>query len=187
MRTAKLILNKYIGVKMKCYGFILLLAAMIMASNVNAQKLNADDSTFVAKAISGGMMEVTLGKYAQIKSSTKSVVDFGKMMEKDHSKANSELKSFIKKEKLSIDAAISKDDKKKVDDLNKLEGTKFDKEYIEAMVDDHNSDIKDFEDASGKVKNAELKQWIDKTLPTLRNHLQAAKKVQSELKNMSNK
>jgi putative membrane protein len=108
-------------------------------------------------------------------------------METDHSKAGDELKALAKKNNLPFNAVILKDDQKKIDDLNALDGTKFDKEYINAMVDDHKADIKDFEDASGKVKNADLKAWIDKTLPTLKNHLQAAEKIQKETKNMSDK
>ena len=52
--------------------------------------------------------------------------------------------------------------------LSKLSGPKFDEEYNKVMVKDHDKTVRDFEDASQKVKNAILKAYIDKTLPVLR-------------------
>jgi putative membrane protein len=66
--------------------------------------------------------------------------------------------------------------------LSKKAPGDFDKSYIEDMVKYHEKDIKLFEDASKNLKDTELKAFVDKTLPTLRNHLDHAKSVKDKLK-----
>ena len=75
------------------------------------------------------------------------------------------------------------------DKLAKLSGADFDREYMDMMVKDHVKDVKEFEDASTKAKDADVKAWAAKTLPTLREHLQMARDVNSKVsgsKKMSN-
>ena len=47
----------------------------------------------------------------------------------------------------------------------------------EVGIKAHEKDIKLFEKASKDVKDAELKAFVDKTLPQLREHLAAAQKL----------
>jgi putative membrane protein len=65
--------------------------------------------------------------------------------------------------------------------LHGLSGTEFDREFVRLAVQDHQKDVREFEQASRRVQDQELKSWIDKTLPTLREHLQAAQNLQSQV------
>jgi putative membrane protein len=67
------------------------------------------------------------------------------------------------------------------DKLSKLSGADFDRQYMEMMVKDHVKDVKEFEEASTKAKDADVKAWAAKTLPTLREHLQMARDVNSRV------
>jgi putative membrane protein len=139
--------------------------------------ISSKDKEFITKAASGGMMEVQLGKLAQQKASSKEVKDFGSKMEKEHGKANDELKNIVEQKKLTMPKEMQRKHKSTVQKLEKLSGAEFDKKYMEEMVKDHKLDIKEFKEGSGKVKDPELKAWIDKTLPTLEEHLQMAKQT----------
>ena len=66
--------------------------------------------------------------------------------------------------------------------IMKLTGKSFDQAFVKQMVDDHTSTIKAFEDESKKGTDTDLKSWVDKTLPTLRDHLKMAKDLQKKLK-----
>jgi putative membrane protein len=65
--------------------------------------------------------------------------------------------------------------------LHGLTGTEFDREYVKQAVKHHQKDVREFEQASKKVQDQELKAWIDKTLPTLREHLQTAQSLQASV------
>ncbi len=73
-------------------------------------------------------------------------------------------------------ASGSDNDMKK---LHGLTGSDFDREFVRLAVKDHQKDVREFEQGSKKVEDQELKSWIEKTLPTLREHLQMAQGLQS--------
>lgn len=56
--------------------------------------------------------------------------------------------------------------------LAKKTGAEFDKEYVEMMVDDHESDVKLFEKAAKDAKDPEVRSFASAHLPTLQAHLQ---------------
>ena len=150
----------------------------------NTSTMTVDQSTseFMTKVADVGMTEVQLGQVAQQKSSNQRVKDFGAMMVKDHSAAGDELKGLASQKNVTLPTAVSSDHQTKIDDLNKKTGKDFDKAYIDAMVDGHDKTVKDFEKISSDTKDADVKAWVDKTLPTLRHHLDEAKAIQKTLK-----
>lgn len=139
-------------------------------------------SEFMTKVADVGMTEVKLGQMAQDKATSQRVKDFGAMMVKDHTAAGDELKNMAKQKNVTLPETMSNDHQKKTDDLNKKTGKDFDKAYMKAMVDGHQSTVSDFEKASKNTKDADVKAWVDKTLPTLRMHLDSAKAIQKSLR-----
>ncbi|BCG48564.1 outer membrane protein-like protein [Citrifermentans bremense] len=146
-----------------------------------ADKLSRSDKAFVKDAASGGMMEVEAGRLAQQKGASQEIKDFGQMMVTDHGKANDELEAIIAKKQMKKPAKMDAKHKKMVDQLNALSGAEFDKKYAKEMVKDHEKDVAKFKKASGKVKDPEIKAWVDKTLPVLEQHLQHAKDMAKKL------
>ncbi|MGJ1517075.1 DUF4142 domain-containing protein [Sphingobacterium siyangense] len=144
--------------------------------------VSEDDAKFVTEAANGGMAEVELGKLAKEKGQHLDVKAFGEMMVEDHSKANDELATLAQAKNITLPATLGTDEQNLKDELSKKSPGDFDKSYIEDMVKDHEKDIKLFEDASKNLKDTELKAFVDKTLPTLRNHLDHAKSVKDKLK-----
>ncbi len=141
-------------------------------------------SDFVTKAANGGMMEVELGKYAQQNANAQRVKDFGAMMERDHSRVNAELKSICQSKGMSIPSSMDAATKNHTDKMKMNVGEKFDRAYIDMMVNDHKKDIGEFEKAEKSVKDNDLRAFITKTLPTLRTHLDSAQAIQSSVKGM---
>lgn len=135
------------------------------------------DKEFMTKAAVGGMLEVALGTQAEQKASSPDVKAFGKRMVTDHGKANEELKQLAAKKGVTLPTELDKEHKEAHEKLSKLSGAKFDREYAEAMVDDHEKDVKEFTDASKDAKDADLRAWAAKTLPVLEEHLKMAKDI----------
>jgi putative membrane protein len=140
-------------------------------------KMARTDRKFIEDAAEGGMMEVQAGQLAASKATDPEVKAFGEMLVKDHTKAHDELVKLANSKKVELPAAPSRGQRKDIEKLGKLSGKEFDKKFAEMGVKDHEKDIKDFEKASGKVKDPELKAWIDKTLPVLKQHLAQAQKL----------
>jgi putative membrane protein len=65
-----------------------------------------------------------------------------------------------------------------IDKFSKMSsGDAFDKAYAKDMVKDHEEDIAEFEKVSKQVKDADLKKFIDDTVPVTKEHLEMAKKM----------
>ena len=155
------------------------------ADTLSGANTTLDNNTrdFVVEAASGGMMEVELGQLAQQKATSQKVKDFGAMMVRDHSKANEELKAAVSG-KLDVPATLQEKHQHHVSDLRDKTGTEFDRAYIKMMVDDHEKDIKKFEDISKSSKDPAVVNFANNALPTLKTHLSEAKSIRDELSKM---
>lgn len=141
----------------------------------------ADENDFAVKAANGGMFEMQLAKMAQEKATNKEVKDFAAMMMKDHMAASEELKVIAAKKNITLPATLGKDEQKDVDEMAKLTGAEFDKKYVDAMVEDHEEDVKLFQETSIAGEDPDLKQFAGKTLPTLQKHLQQIKMIDKNM------
>src|SRR5262249_35743804 len=141
------------------------------------QSINANDRKFMTETANGGMAEVALGQMALSQAANEDVKKFAQRMVDDHSKANQELTDLAKNKGVSLPAEPGPKHKQVKDRLAKLSKADFDREYMKEMVKDHQKTVSTFELRSRQARNAELKAWVDKTLPTLREHLQMARDV----------
>lgn len=140
------------------------------------------DSKFAVDAASGGMTEVQLGKLAQQKAASQKVKDFAAMMVRDHTKANDELKALAMSKNITLPPAPGEDQMDHIKDLTEKSGKEFDKDYIDMMVKDHENTVDMFEKCSKDAKDADLQAFASKTLPTLKEHLDAVKKIKASMK-----
>jgi putative membrane protein len=67
-----------------------------------------------------------------------------------------------------------------IQQLKSLSGDQFDRVYLDGMVQDHSSTVSEFESASQSLTDEKLKKFADKTLPTLRKHLQMARDLDAK-------
>lgn len=146
----------------------------------NASMLSSSDKKFVMETGQGGMMEVELAKLAVEKASSEEVKQYAQRLVDDHTKANDELTQLASQKGVTIphdEKAMMKGKEK----LSKRSGADFDREFMSMMVKDHTKEVKEFEDVSTKSKDTDVKDWAAKTLPTLREHLQMARDINSKV------
>ena len=144
--------------------------------------LSAEEKEFAMKAAQGGIAEVNGGTVAASKATSGDVKNFGNQMVSDHGKANDELKTLATNKGISLPADTDEKHKKGLDELQKKTGAAFDKAYMKDMVEDHEKDVAEFKKAQSKVKDPDLKAWVDKTLPVIEGHLKMAQDVSKKLK-----
>ena len=124
------------------------------------------------------MFEVQAAQLASVKATDPSVKSFAGMLVGPHTAANNELVQLANSKKVELPAAPPRAMRREIEKLGKLHRQRV-RPGIRAQVGikAHEKDIKKFEKASKDVKDAELKAWIDKTLPALRQHLAQAQKL----------
>lgn len=143
-------------------------------------KLTKQDKSFITNASEAGNAEIAKAKLADKSSSDADIKAFADMMIKDHSKANDELATIVegKAGKVSKGPGAAQD--AKILELKALSGEAFDKAYAKQAVADHKEAVALFEKASTDLDDADLKAFAEKTLPTLKHHLEEAEKLDAK-------
>lgn len=142
----------------------------------------ADDAKFAVDAANGGMTEIQLSQLAKTKAVNAKVKAFADMMVMDHSKAGDSLKAVATTKNITLPDSVNADSKKAIADLSAKSGADFDKAYVDKMVADHKATVDMFESASKSLKDADLKAFVDKTLPTIKGHLDNINKIKAGMK-----
>ncbi|MDF2464818.1 MAG: hypothetical protein K0Q43_3053 [Ramlibacter sp.] len=136
------------------------------------------DRKFIQQAAEGGMYEVQIAQLAASKATDPNVKSFADTLVKDHQAANNELVQMANARKVELPAAPPRAMRRDIEKLAQRTGKDFDERFVRDVgIKDHEKDIKMFEKGSASVKDAQLKAWIDKTLPHLREHLAMARKL----------
>lgn len=140
------------------------------------------DAEFATKAAAGGMAEVEFGKIALTKTVDPQIKAFADMMVKDHGKANEELMNLATGKNITLPTVLDEEHQKKFDELSKLNGKDFDKEYVKIMVDGHKKtlDLMDKEAKDGK--DADLAAFASKTSSIVKAHLDMIQKIHNSMK-----
>ena len=147
-----------------------------------AMAVSDADAKFATAAANGGMAEVALAKLALTKTANAQIKEFANMMVTDHGKANDELMAIAKTKNITLPATVDADHQKKADDLGKMTGKDFDKEYVSTMIDGHKKTLDLMNDEAKNGKDADLKAFAAKTAPTVQMHLDAINKINNSMK-----
>lgn len=142
-------------------------------SNV-APSMSDADRQFMTDAAQGGKTEVQLGYLAVQKAVSNDVKQFGQRMIDDHSQANNELMQLAANKTVTLPSELKSEQQETMNRLANLSGKEFDRAYMAEMLKDHKEDVAKFEQAANQATDPALKSWANKTLPTLRQHLEMA-------------
>jgi putative membrane protein len=137
------------------------------------------DRNFIQEQVDLNEAELTIGRLAQERASHPQVKEFAQTMVRDHETALRNLRQLATEHNVAIEARdeMARDHRSVHENLMERTGAEFDREFMDWAVDKHEAAIDDVE---GKIdsEHQALRQWATQTLPTLRQHLEHAKRLQ---------
>ncbi len=139
------------------------------------------DQTFMKDAAMGDEAEIQLGQMAQKKASSPAVKSFGERMLKDHSDADTKLKSIAESQHISLPVELDPEHKDTAESLSKLSGPQFDQAYMLLMVQEHTKDVNKFQQEATNAHDNTVKQFATATVPVLQSHLNEAQQIERQL------
>ena len=154
-------------------GLALLAAGLFFATpGARAEsKLSTADKDFIHTAALGGMTEVKLGELAARKGTRDDVKAFGQMMVQDHTAINANLRSLATQKSVTLPETLDTEHQGMLDKLTALPDSEFDAAYIAAMLTGHKQVAQDFKAEAADTQDADLKSFVDKSLPVVEAHL----------------
>jgi putative membrane protein len=153
-------------------GLALVSVGLLVSPASAATPVSMADKDFILAAAQGGMTEVKLGELAAQNGTRADVKEFGQMMVKDHSAINDDLKALAAKEGVTLPDSLDAKHQGMVDKLAALTGSAFDDAYVAAMIKGHKKDAKAFKAESSATQDADIKSFLDKSIPVVESHLQ---------------
>ncbi len=150
---------------------------------ITTSSISEKDQQFVKAVVASNLAEVKLAQLAQQKAANKEVKELGQMLEKDHSAVLSELNTYASKNNIEVPAEETQEAKDAYTEFTKKSGKEFDKDWCDLMEKKHKDGIGKFEGlASEADADPDLKSFVNKTLPTLRSHLDHVMQCKNKLK-----
>jgi putative membrane protein len=146
-----------------------------------ASTMHPDDKELVIDAGMIGLAEVQLGELALRTSVDEPVQNYARKMVEQHNVANQDLQLLATTKGLALPAELEGDAEQAMNDLSSLTGDAFDGAYMNQMIATHLQTIDRFETALPAIRDADVRRWIEKMLPMLREHLEEAKTIATEL------
>jgi len=155
----------------------LIMGVVLILAGFSTQALAKADTAFLTEAIQINLAEISVGDLAQKNGGSDDVKSFGKMLVDDHTASNTKATSLAQANGVTPPTEPKAADKQKHDELAKLSGADFDREFAKAMVKGHEEAISKFEAAS--KGDDDIAKFAQETLPTLQKHLKTAQTLES--------
>jgi putative membrane protein len=161
--------------------FTLAVIAIAALAACNTASDSGSAQVFVTRVATGGMAEVEMGKLASGKASSPDVKKFAEQMVSDHTKANEELDRIASGKSLKTPRTLDPEHKTEFDTLATKTGADFDRAYVKAQVVGHDKMQQLLSNEAKTGTDSELKAFAEKTLPTVRQHYQMAKDLETKV------
>jgi putative membrane protein len=133
---------------------------------------------FVKNAAISGMFEIQSSELA-LRKHVRPDRHFAEHMIRDHRRLAAQLKHIVRADHVDVQVPAKLDDQHRqmLDKLRHESGKAFDKDYDQMQQQGHQQAVSLFQSYSQSGGDPQLKQWAEKSLPELQDHLSMAQKL----------
>ncbi|MFN3998969.1 DUF4142 domain-containing protein [Algoriphagus sp.] len=130
--------------------------------------------------------QLAFSQLAKEKGSDALIVEYGEMIFVENTATKAELTGILDTNKVEMSNVITTEMQAKYDELALLQGTAFDKAYIDYQVTELNNSISMFENQVSNGQNFTIKGFADKTLSAVKSNRNRALiiKTKVDIKNI---
>jgi len=150
------------------------------AENVSNGSLEKWDARFLRKAALCNLGAISMSEMALKRNLPADDRAFAEKMISEHKAARGELETLAKSKGVSVPTALNEDLQKKGQELGAKKDKDFPEAYMECQIDAHDDAVDLFDDASDDAKDADVRAFAVKMLPTLKSHLAEAKQLEKK-------
>lgn len=157
-----------------------------LAAESNEQKFQAEtkrDADFVYDAVAAQFAEIKLAELANQRSHSNEVKQLAEKIQTDHSASLNQLKTLAQAKAISVPVEETDASERRLENIADESGDEFDQKWCGDMLDMHDESIGKFEKRLNNTEDAELKAYLEKSLPVLKQHKEALEACKENLKN----
>jgi putative membrane protein len=157
---------------------------LVATNPTPAQGKQADvraDDQFIREVAADNMLEVRLAQLAERKGQSSAVKQLATRIAADHDRLQNDWLAMASSNGRQIKPGIGKNHKAKLDQLQKLSGRDFDRAYMTTVVRNHKDYIDYFEKEGRSAHSTQVRELVNRDLPTLRSDFTQAKQVGAQI------
>ena len=150
----------------------------------HAKAAKQSPEQFIKEAIEANQLEIRAAQLAQREGQNPKVKQLASTMVQHHRDAQQQLQQFAEQHKVQArtDTQLTGKHQQQWTKLQGKSGQELDKAFVTFVVKDHKKGIAMLEKCSEEFTSApELKAFIDRNLPVIKQHLQMAERAAQEL------
>lgn len=125
---------------------------------------------FITQSIKGNVAEIKLSQLAQSKASSPEVKQLAAMMVKHHTQMLNDLKGMASAKQAIVDSSESDVTRAAYQNLSNVQGKDFDDQWRAKLLELHENTSEELRTMQSITTDAQLKQWLDKTIPVVEQH-----------------
>ncbi|HEX8611684.1 MAG TPA: DUF4142 domain-containing protein [Telluria sp.] len=146
--------------------------------------VSSADRKIVTDLAMANMSEIEAARTAQGKSQSDQVKKYAQQMIDDHTKALGEVQQLAQTKGITLPSTLDRAHKAKADKLAAMSGDAFDRAYMaQAGVAEHKKTHSMLTKAQGRAKDPDVKALVTRMVPTVDQHLNAAKELHGNKSN----
>jgi len=139
------------------------------------------DSALIVDVDGSNSAELSLGRMAQQKATNAQVKQFAQRMVTDHQSMQNEWRAVASQGGVTISGTVNPTYQQQVTRLNQLSGAEFDRAFMNAMVQNHQSAVNAFQSRGQNSSSTEVRTLVNKGLPTIQEHLRVARQLSAQV------
>ena len=148
------------------------------STNMAAAGGTMSDANIMAKEIAADSAEVAIASYVRSHANDAGVKSYAALLVSDHSKGEKEAKALASKLSITPQPAANDTTTQETEHVmsrfQSLKGHDLDTAFVAHEIQDHKTDIDDAHKAADAAQNADVKSFVQKTIPELQKHLDRA-------------
>jgi putative membrane protein len=157
-------------------------AAMDSAKAAPTDPSHYTDANIIAKEILGDSGEVALATMVKGKATNPAVRAYAEMLVTDHGKGLAAAKALATRTSITPQVPAGDTTAQAISHAaarfeSMPKGADLDTAFVNHEIADHKDDISDANAMKGAAQNAEVKAFVEKTIPELQKHLDRAQKL----------
>jgi putative membrane protein len=139
------------------------------------------DNQFVREVAADNLLEARLAQLAESKGQSSAVKQLAARIAADHNRLQDEWLAVASGNGQPVKPGIGKNHKAKLDQLQKLSGRAFDRAYVTMVVRNHKDYVDYFEKEGRSAHSTQVRDLVNRDLPTLRSDFNQAKQVGTQI------
>jgi putative membrane protein len=139
------------------------------------------DNDFIREVVADATLEVRMAQLAERKAQSSAVKQLATRIAADHNRLQDEWLAIASSNGQPLKPGFGKNHKAKLDAIQKLSGRAFDRAYISTVVRDHRDYINYFEKEGRSANASQVRELVNRGLPTLRSDFNQGKQVGAQI------